>query len=71
MHHSPLVKPNLAENLTHIMQTALQVNDLKPLRRHYQKTLEIWTRNFHDVRAAVVARYGERFYRMWDLYLQA
>ena len=63
--------PNLAENLTHIMQTALQVDDLEPLRRHYQKTLEIWTQNFHDVRAAVVAQYGERFYRMWDLYLQA
>lgn len=59
--------PNLAENLTHIMQTALQVDDLEPLRRHYQKTLEIWTQNFHDVRAAVAAQYGERFYRMWDL----
>lgn len=63
--------PNLAENLTHIMHTALQVDDLEPLRRHYQKTLEIWTQNFHEVREAVVAQYGERFYRMWDLYLQA
>ena len=35
------------------------------------ETLEIWTQNFHEVREAVVAQYGERFYRMWDLYLQA
>ncbi|MDM7646100.1 MULTISPECIES: cyclopropane-fatty-acyl-phospholipid synthase family protein [Leuconostoc] len=63
--------PNLAENIDHIMDAHLQVDDLEPLRRHYQKTLEIWTDNFHDVSESVISRYGERFYRMWDLYLQA
>ncbi|MBK0040709.1 MULTISPECIES: SAM-dependent methyltransferase [Leuconostoc] len=63
--------PNLAENIDHIMDAHLQVDDLEPLRRHYQKTLEIWTDNFHDVSESVTSRYGERFYRMWDLYLQA
>ncbi|MDG9734062.1 SAM-dependent methyltransferase [Leuconostoc pseudomesenteroides] len=63
--------PNLAENIDHIMDAHLQVDDLEPLRRHYQKTLEIWTDNFHDVSGSVTSRYGERFYRMWDLYLQA
>ena len=63
--------PNLAENIDHIMDAHLQVDDLEPLRRHYQKTLEIWADNFHDVSESVISRYGERFYRMWDLYLQA
>ena len=63
--------PNLSENIDHIMDAHLQVDDLEPLRRHYQKTLEIWTDNFHDVSESVISRYGERFYRMWDLYLQA
>ena len=63
--------PNLAENIDHIMDAHLQVDDLEPLRRHYQKTLEIWTDNFHHVSESVISRYGERFYRMWDLYLQA
>ena len=53
------------------MQASLQIDDIEPLRRHYQRTLEMWTKNFHDVEESVIAKYGERFYRMWDLYLQA
>lgn len=63
--------PNIAENVHHIMQASLQIDDIEPLRRHYQRTLEMWTKNFHDVEESVIAKYGERFYRMWDLYLQA
>ncbi len=63
--------PNIAENVNHIMQASLQIDDIEPLRRHFQRTLEMWTKNFHDVEESVIAKYGERFYRMWDLYLQA
>lgn len=63
--------PNIAENVNHIMKSSLQIDDIEPLRRHYQKTLEIWTENFHKVNEEVISKYGERFYRMWDLYLQA
>lgn len=64
--------PNIAENINHIMHTgSLQVDDIEPLRRHYQRTLEMWTQNFHKVDEEVISAYGERFYRMWDLYLQA
>jgi len=63
--------PNIAENVEHIMHASLQIDDIEPLRRHYQKTLEIWTENFHNVSEEVISRYGERFYRMWDLYLQS
>ncbi len=63
--------PGLTENLTHIIDAGLQVNDLEPLRRHYQKTTEIWDDNFNAVRPQIQNMMGEEFTRMWDLYLQA
>lgn len=63
--------PGVAE-LTQQMQTNdLQLIDLESLRRDYQLTLEHWTKNFHRVKAEVLQQQDERFYRMWDLYLQA
>ena len=63
--------PSLVENLQHIMSANLQVADVEPLRRHYQRTLELWYHNFSQITDTVTEHYGERFYRMWDLYLQA
>ncbi|WP_125763265.1 SAM-dependent methyltransferase [Companilactobacillus hulinensis] len=63
--------PNIKENIGHIMDAKLQIDDIEPLRRHYQKTVEIWHRNFLKVEDKVDEMYGERFVRMWDLYLQA
>lgn len=63
--------PNMAENLTHVMNAKLQLADLEPLRRHYQKTLEMWDQNYLKVFDQAVEKYGEEFARMWDLYLQA
>ncbi|MGH2242572.1 class I SAM-dependent methyltransferase, partial [Enterococcus faecalis] len=48
-----------------------QVIDLESLRRDYQLTLEHWTKNFHNIETEIVDEKGVRFYRMWDLYLQA
>lgn len=53
------------------MNAGLQLTDLEPLRRHYQKTLEIWYQNYLEHIDTVVDRYGEPFSRMWSLYLQA
>lgn len=63
--------PDVKENVGHILDAGLQIDDLEPLRRHYQKTVEIWDRNFDKVKDQVNEMYGERFVRMWDLYLQA
>ncbi|WEV70299.1 cyclopropane-fatty-acyl-phospholipid synthase [Lactobacillus sp. ESL0785] len=63
--------PGLNENISHIIASNLQVDDLEMLRRHYQRTLEIWDRNFNKNREQVQKMMGERFTRMWDLYLQA
>ncbi|TYC51014.1 class I SAM-dependent methyltransferase [Weissella muntiaci] len=63
--------PNIAENVTHILDAGLQLDDIEPLRRHYQKTLEVWTSNYHQVYDKTIAEKGAPFARMWDLYLQA
>lgn len=63
--------PGLNENLTHIIESGMQVADIEMLRRHYQRTLEMWTDNFHKVLPKVRKMHDERFIRMWDLYLQA
>ncbi|AQW20699.1 cyclopropane-fatty-acyl-phospholipid synthase [Lentilactobacillus curieae] len=63
--------PGLTENLDHIIENGLQVFDVESLRRHYQKTTEIWDKNFLEARPKVEKMFDERFIRMWDLYLQA
>lgn len=63
--------PGLCENLQHIVDAGMQVADLEMLRRHYQKTLEIWDENFRKELPEVKKIEDERFIRMWDLYLQA
>ncbi|WGN88674.1 SAM-dependent methyltransferase [Ligilactobacillus faecis] len=63
--------PGLTENIEHILDAGMQVTDLETLRRHYQKTLEMWDQNFRRVLPEVQKTHDERFIRMWDLYLQA
>lgn len=63
--------PGLAEMIDHIEENQLQIADIEMLRRHYQRTLEIWDRNFNAHRDEVEQMMGNRFTRMWDLYLQA
>ena len=63
--------PNVGENIEHILDAKLQLDDLEPLRRHYQKTLEIWDENYLKIFDEVVDEMGKPFARMWDLYLQA
>lgn len=63
--------PGVTELVGRMTENDLQVIDLESLRRDYQLTLEHWTKNFHNIEAEIVDEKGERFYRMWDLYLQA
>ncbi|MFD0896383.1 SAM-dependent methyltransferase [Loigolactobacillus binensis] len=63
--------PGLTENIQHIIDAGLQVDDVEPLRRHYQHTLEIWDKNFNANIDAISKLEDERFIRMWDVYLQA
>lgn len=63
--------PGLAEMVGHIEENHLQIADMEMLRRHYQRTLEIWDQNFNAQRDTIEDMMGDRFTRMWDLYLQA
>ena len=63
--------PGLTEIIGHVEEAGLQLGDIEMLRRHYQRTLEIWDQNFNAHREEIQAAKGERFTRMWDLYLQA
>lgn len=63
--------PGVNELTGHMQSNDLQLIDLESLRRDYQLTLEHWTTNFHAVKEQVLDLQDERFYRMWDLYLQA
>ena len=40
------------------------------LRRHYARTLDEWWQRFESARERVQEMYGERFVRMWRLYLR-
>ncbi|MEY8441875.1 cyclopropane-fatty-acyl-phospholipid synthase family protein [Lactobacillaceae bacterium 24-114] len=63
--------PGLGEMVDHIVENNMQIADIEMLRRHYQRTLEIWDMNFNAHRSQIEDMMGERFTRMWDLYLQA
>lgn len=61
----------LEEMIGHIVENDMQIADIEMLRRHYQRTLEIWDMNFNAHRSQIEDMMGDRFTRMWDLYLQA
>ena len=63
--------PGLQEIVGDIVGSGLQITDMETLRRHYQRTLEIWDKNFNNAREQVQDKMGERFTRMWDMYLNA
>ena len=60
------------EEITHsIVDNNLQIKDIDFLRKHYQKTLEIWFNNFNEHREQIEEMFDDKFARMWSLYLQA
>ena len=63
--------PGLQEMVGHIVENNMQIADIEMLRRHYQRTLEICDMNFNAHRSQIEDMMGDRFTRMWDLYLQA
>ena len=61
--------PALSEILPAIERSALVVTDLEILRLHYAATLKVWRERFLKRREEAKAITGERFCRMWELYL--
>ena len=62
--------PTLSELAPVIEKQDLLLMDLEILWLHYAKTLRAWDERFQSRRSEVAARFGERFCRMWEFYLQ-
>jgi len=61
--------PALSETLAASERTRLIHSDIENLRIHYAKTLREWYARVVDIRDDIIARYDERFFRMWTFYL--
>ena len=65
------VIPSLREVIQIAGDMRFYTIDVESLRRHYNKTLLEWNKNFQAHRAEVVEMFDEKFARMWELYLCA
>lgn len=61
--------PSLREMVNIMADEDFHILDIENLRRHYNKTLLCWDKNFHEHLDEVRQMFDERFIRMWDLYL--
>jgi cyclopropane-fatty-acyl-phospholipid synthase len=61
--------PALSEIMPSIERSGLFVTDIEILRLHYAETVRAWRERFAARRAEVQASHGERFCRIWELYL--
>lgn len=61
--------PALSETLAASEKVKLIHSDVEILRLHYALTLREWYARVRANRDAIVAQYGERFFRMWIFYL--
>lgn len=46
-----------------------EIADVERMSAHYVLTLRAWLRRWRESRAAVVAAYGERWFRLWKFFL--
>lgn len=65
------VVPSLREIINIAGDERFYTIDIESMRRHYNKTLLCWYDGFKKHRSEVVDMFGERFARMWELYLCA
>ena len=65
------VVPSLREIINIAGDKRFYTVGVESLRRHYNKTLLCWNKNFQKHREEVVELFDERFARMWELYLCA
>jgi cyclopropane-fatty-acyl-phospholipid synthase len=63
--------PSIEEVLKAIRHLDFNLIDIDDWRLHYYFTLKEWLRRFYSVGDYVKEKYGEEFFRMWELYLVA
>lgn len=62
--------PSLRETIWALPEYDFHLLHLESLRLHYAMTLDYWYNNFLEHIDEIRQKYGERFVRMWSLYLQ-
>ncbi|MCL5405773.1 MAG: cyclopropane-fatty-acyl-phospholipid synthase family protein [Deltaproteobacteria bacterium] len=63
--------PGLPETLREMGRAGLCVLDVEGLRPHYGRTLDCWISNFENNVGRIREMFGERFVRIWRLYLNS
>jgi cyclopropane-fatty-acyl-phospholipid synthase len=63
--------PSLRETVALLPDQDFHALHIESLRRHYARTLDCWTQNFIAKLDRVRAMFGERFARMWEMYLRS
>lgn len=63
--------PSIQELVGHISKEEFHLIDVESLRRHYGRTLELWSANFEKALPEIRKSKDERFIRMWRLYLNS
>jgi cyclopropane-fatty-acyl-phospholipid synthase len=61
--------PALSEVMPAVEREGLLVTDLEILRLHYAMTLRHWRQRFRAAWHTAAKKFGERFCRMWEMYL--
>jgi cyclopropane-fatty-acyl-phospholipid synthase len=61
--------PALSETVAASEKMRLIAADVESLRLHYAKTLRAWYQRCLERRDEIVAKFDERFFRMWTFYL--
>jgi cyclopropane fatty-acyl-phospholipid synthase-like methyltransferase len=59
----------LGEMVTAMEKAGLEVHSTENVSIHYVMTIQRWHRNWQRNREAVLRAYGERWYRLWDVFL--
>jgi cyclopropane fatty-acyl-phospholipid synthase-like methyltransferase len=55
--------------VTAMERAGFEVQSTENVSVHYALTIQRWHANWQSNRAAVLASYGERWYRLWNLFL--
>jgi cyclopropane-fatty-acyl-phospholipid synthase len=63
--------PSLRETIWLLPEYDFHLLDVECLRMHYAMTLDRWANNFEKNIGQVREKYGEKFVRMWRMYLQS
>lgn len=61
--------PSIEEVLRSIRDFGFDLIDIDDWRVHYYLTLREWRKRFYRHKDWVIKKYGEEFFRMWELYL--